>query len=618
LTQDNFEVFGFAEPLSRALGQCGYTVPTPIQARALQPQLDGRDLLALAETGSGKTAAFLLPILQEFATSGIMPAQREVLALVLAPTRELALQIEQEVASLTRNLHDIRRSVVLGGVSKGPQISALKRGLHILVATPGRLLDHVSERHADLRPVRTFVLDEADRMFDMGFIRDIRKIASMLSHKRRTAMFSATMPPEIRTLANELLNDPVRVDLSPKQLVVDRIDQKMMIVPAAQKQGRLHKLLQDESWSRVIVFTRTKRGADRVTDRLAMAGIGAAAIHGNKAQNARQRALKDFSLGHVRVLVATDIAARGIDVSDVTHVVNFDMPMEPETYVHRIGRTARRGTFGCAMSLCDPAEAGEIRAIERLMKQPIEVIADTGGVSLPPLAERPRQPDSRSHSRSGPRRESADRGSRPARGGQHARGDARTDARTGDRGRGDRTEHSANGPRRDRAEHSATGRDRTEPSMTGRERAPGRSQPTHGEPRRDNAAAANRGDRGEQRRSHEGRPHTHADARGADQRPAHHGKRDHGEARGPQGQSARHRSGPAAPAGSHRTERHGAGPAHAATGDREQRMSHAPRAPQGPRGQQGRPSHAASHAPARAPGGSRDGTATRRRAHFVD
>jgi ATP-dependent RNA helicase RhlE len=593
LTQDTFEVFGFAEPLARALGQCGYTVPTPIQASSLRPQLEGRDLLALAETGSGKTAAFLLPILQEFAASGIMPGPREVLALVLAPTRELALQIEQEVASLTRNLHDIRRSVVLGGVSKGPQINALKRGLHILVATPGRLLDHVSERHADLRPVRTFVLDEADRMFDMGFIRDIRKIASMLSHKRRTAMFSATMPAEIRTLANELLNDPFRVDLSPKQLVVDRIDQKMMIVPAAHKQGRLHKLLQDPAWSRVIVFTRTKRGADRVTDRLAMAGIGAAAIHGNKAQNARQRALKDFSLGHVRVLVATDIAARGIDVSDVTHVVNFDMPTEPETYVHRIGRTARRGTTGCAMSLCDPAEAGEIRAIERLMKQPIEVIADTGGVSLPPLAERPERPEGRSHGRPGPRRDNSDRGPRVARGESNS---PRRDTRTPDRDRNERAPQSANGDRR--------------------ERPAGRNQPAHAQQRRDHQAPANR-ERGEQRRSQEGRANPHSDARGPEQRPAHHAKRDQGDARGPQGQNARHRSGHVTVAGSHRPERHASGHAQGATG--ETRAPHAPRAHQSARPQSSRPPQANSGRPQSGPAhGGRDGSATRRRAHPSD
>ncbi|MEZ5900209.1 MAG: DEAD/DEAH box helicase [Hyphomicrobiaceae bacterium] len=389
MTHDNFEAFGFAGPVARALNQCGYDTPTPVQKAALVPQIEGRDLLALAETGSGKTAAFVLPILQELANNPANPNPREALSLILAPTRELALQIDQEVASLSRNMH-IRRAVVLGGVSKGPQIHALKRGVHVLVATPGRLLDHVNDRHVDLRCVRTFVLDEADRMFDMGFIRDVRRIASLLSHKRRTAMLSATMPDEIRKLAHELLNDPYRIDLSPKQIVVDRIDQKVMIVRGPEKQSRLHTILKDENVSRVIVFTRTKRGADRVADRLGMAGIGAAAIHGNKAQNARQRALKDFSAGHVRVLVATDIAARGIDVSGITHVINFDMPMEPETYVHRIGRTARKGTSGIAISLCDPSERGEIKAIERLMKQPIEVIDDVGGEALPAIPRKNR------------------------------------------------------------------------------------------------------------------------------------------------------------------------------------------------------------------------------------
>ena len=269
-------------------------------------------------------------------------AGRASTTLILAPTRELAIQIDQEVASLSRNMN-IRRAVVLGGVSKGPQINALKRGVHVLVATPGRLLDHVNMRSCDLSGVQTLVIDEADRMFDMGFIRDIKKIVSLIPMKRRTALFSATMPTEIRKFAYDILQDPYRVDLSTKTMVVDRIDQKVMIVRSAEKQSRLHTILKDEACSRVIVFTRTKRGADRVAERLAMAGIGAVAFHGNKAQNARQRALNDFTLGHVRVLVATDIAARGIDVSNVTHVVNFDMPLDPETYIHRVGRTARKG-----------------------------------------------------------------------------------------------------------------------------------------------------------------------------------------------------------------------------------------------------------------------------------
>ncbi len=402
MTDHTFEAFGFAEPISRALTQREYTTPTPIQIEGLPPQLQGRDLMALAETGSGKTAAFLLPILQRIAANPVELAWKQVGALILAPTRELALQIDAEAASLSRNMN-IRRAVVLGGVSKGPQINALKRGVHILVATPGRLLDHVNMRSCDLSGVQTLVLDEADRMFDMGFIRDIKKIASMIPHKRRTAMFSATMPPEIRNFAKELLTEPVFVDLQPKTMVVDRIDQKVMIVRTPEKQSRLHTILADPACTRVIVFTRTKRGADRVTERLAMAGIGAIAIHGNKAQNARQRALADFTQGHVRVLVATDIAARGIDVSDISHVINYEMPVDAETYVHRIGRTARKGLSGIAISLCDPSERPEIKAIERLMKQPIEVIGDVGGEVLPVPEKRPH------HAHDAPRREGSHR-----------------------------------------------------------------------------------------------------------------------------------------------------------------------------------------------------------------
>ena len=432
MTAETFEALGLAEPLARSVRECGYTLPTPIQQTAIRPQLEGRDLLALAETGSGKTAAFLIPLLARLGERTGEPAPRSALTLVLAPTRELALQIDAEAAKLSRH-QGLRRAVVLGGVGKGGQIQALKRGVHILVATPGRLLDLISERHVSLADVGTLVLDEADRMFDMGFIRDIRKIVSMMPKHRRTALFSATMPGEIRKLATEILTDPARIDLSPKQIVVDRIDQRVMFVPASHKQGRLHTLLNDDAYSRVIVFTRTKRGADRVADRLAMAGIGAAAIHGNKAQNARQRALKDFSAGHVRVLVATDIAARGIDVSDITHVVNFDMPVEPETYVHRIGRTARKGTSGIAISLCDPSEKPEMAAIERLTKQKIEVIADVGGESPPPAQNRGH------HARQdGDDRQGADR-SEPRR---HARNGRRNEAEAGSGRRDGRPRHS--------------------------------------------------------------------------------------------------------------------------------------------------------------------------------
>ena len=399
MTDNTFEAFGFAEPLARALKAREYNTPTPIQTQGMPPQLANRDLMALAETGSGKTAAFVLPILNAMAKTEMVLQPRMVGALILAQTRELAVQIDAEVAALSRFMN-IRRAVVLGGVSKGPQINALKRGVHVLVATPGRLLDHVNCRNADLRATMTLVIDEADRMFDMGFIRDIRKIVSLLPHQRRTALLSATMPPEIRKLANELLTDPVRVDLSTKTMVVDRISQKVMMVRTPEKQSRLHTILADEACQRVIVFCRTKRGADRVTDRLAMAGIGASAMHGNKAQAARQRALSDFSAGHIRVLVATDIAARGIDVSNVSHVINFEMPLDAETYVHRIGRTARKGESGISISLCDPSERGQLRDIERLTKLPIEVIGDIGG---DPVAMPDRKPEREQHGQ--PRRD---------------------------------------------------------------------------------------------------------------------------------------------------------------------------------------------------------------------
>ena len=441
LTIENFEAFGFAEPLSRALSQCGYATPTPIQVQALPPQLEGRDLLGMAETGSGKTATFVLPILQKIAAESIEPAPKQVLALILAPTRELAIQIDQEVASLARNMR-IHRAVVLGGVSKGPQINALKRGVHVLVATPGRLLDHVNMRTCDLSRVQILVLDEADRMFDMGFIRDIKKIVALIPAARRTALFSATMPTEIKKFAYDILKDPFRVDLSTKTMVVDRIDQKVMVVRATEKQSRLHTILSDEACKRVIVFTRTKRGADRVADRLGMASISAAAFHGNKAQNARQRALNDFTLGHIRVLVATDIAARGIDVSNITHVVNFDMPLDPETYVHRVGRTARKGTSGIAISLCDPSERQEITAIERMMKQKLEVIADVGGEVLPMPERRPHH-----HAQNGSRREGGQHNDRRREGGH--RGDAGHEKHgrsNGQHPRGDRAHTSSERP----------------------------------------------------------------------------------------------------------------------------------------------------------------------------
>lgn len=567
LTTESFEAFAFAEPLARALTQCGYSTPTPIQVQALPPQLEGRDLLGMAETGSGKTATFLLPILNKFAANPSDPQWKQVSTLILAPTRELAVQIDQEVAKLARNMN-IRRAVVLGGVSKGPQINALRRGVHILVATPGRLLDHVNMRSCDLSGVQTLVIDEADRMFDMGFIRDIKKIVSLIPQKRRTALFSATMPDEIKKFAYDILHDPYRVDLSSKKLVVDRIDQKIMIVKTPEKQSRLHTLLSDESANRVIVFTKTKRGADRVASRLGMAGISATAFHGNKAQNARQRALNDFTLGHIRVLVATDIAARGIDVSNITHVINFDMPLDPETYVHRVGRTARKGTSGIAISLCDPSERQEVRAIERMMKQPIEVIEDVGGEVLPPLPRR------QANDGEGSRRE----GSRNARGGEHRHRDAapRQERREGQgRPSGERSGERRN----DRPRAPAHGRDRA---------------PSHDDIRVDDRATFGVSDhkRPRQRddtrpsdqnaRSHEARGERQGERR-RDHAPGdHHRPKDHRSEHRPAERRGEHR-------GDHRLARHADRPhadrSHAPAGqNRDQagaksEAGHAPRKP---------------------------------------
>lgn len=569
MTIKTFEALGFAEPLSRALTQCGYTAPTPIQAQALPPQLEGRDILGMAETGSGKTAAFVLPILQKIAANPVDLGWKQVATLILAPTRELAIQIDQEVASLARNMN-VRRAVVLGGVSKGPQISALKRGVHVLVATPGRLLDHVNMRNCDLSGVQTLVIDEADRMFDMGFIRDIKKIVAMIPMKRRTALFSATMPTEIKKFAYDILQDPYRVDLSTKTMVVDRIDQKVMIVRTPEKQSRLHTILADPAAQRVIVFTRTKRGADRVAERLAMAGISASAFHGNKAQNARQRALGDFTMGHVRVLVATDIAARGIDVSKITHVVNFEMPVDPETYVHRVGRTARMGNSGIAISLCDPGERQEIQAIERLMKQKIEIIGDVGGETLPLPDRRPHHPQT------APRRNGEHRGGR---GGERAR-----DGEHGHRGAGSRSKYdpaAAKGRvQGDRSHGSATA-----PAVRKGHEAASRA-PTEGD------AVSGVGVRPERQR--QDAPHR-GERRATEQRTSGRRSSEHrsGEPRSGEQRSGEHR--PARHPDAHRADRpHAARHADAAP---KREGGHAPGKPHQERRGDGRPAWSSTDAP---------------------
>jgi ATP-dependent RNA helicase RhlE len=367
LTITSFAEFGLAAPLTAALERAGFTTPTPIQVQAIGPQLDGRDILGIAQTGTGKTAAFGLPILHHILGLSGRPAPRTARALILAPTRELAVQIEQHIRRMAGGAR-ISTALVLGGVSRGAQIRQLARGVDILIATPGRLTDLVGEGHVRLDETRWVVLDEADRMLDMGFIREVRKFIAALHPRRQSALFSATMPPEVAKLAEGLLNDPIRIAVAPHGQTVGRVEQSVEMVSVADKRARLAAILSSPQASRVIVFARTKHGADRVAKNLGRDGIEAEAIHGNKAQNARNRALDAFRSGRVRVLVATDIAARGIDVTAISHVINYDLPDEAENYVHRIGRTARNGADGVAITLCAPDERNKLRAVEKLTR----------------------------------------------------------------------------------------------------------------------------------------------------------------------------------------------------------------------------------------------------------
>ncbi len=377
------------EPLLRAVADEGYTVPTPIQVQAIPHVLEGRDLLACAQTGTGKTAAFALPILQRLsATSpeasappspsrgrGAAPRRQPVRVLVLTPTRELAAQIGESFTVYGRHLR-IRNTVIFGGVGQGNQERALAAGPDVLVATPGRLLDLCSQRLISLRDLEVFVLDEADRMLDMGFIHDVRRVIALIPERRQTLFFSATMPPEIIELSARILTDPAKVAVTPIASTVDKIDQRVYHVGKSDKRALLEHLLADPSIERALVFTRTKHGANRVAEGLVRARIGAEAIHGNKSQGARERALASFKGGATRVLVATDIAARGLDIDAVTHIINFDLPDVAESYVHRIGRTARAGASGIAYSFCDSDERAMLVAIERLIRMRIAVVED--------------------------------------------------------------------------------------------------------------------------------------------------------------------------------------------------------------------------------------------------
>ena len=370
-----FSGLNLAQPILRAITDGGYTTPTPIQEKSIPALLQGRDLLGVAQTGTGKTAAFALPLLHRLSETPRKAQSRKPLALILAPTRELASQINDSLRIYGRHVH-LRSCVIFGGTSARPQIQALNRGVHIAVATPGRLLDLMNQGHLRLDAIEVFILDEADRMLDMGFIHDVKKIIAAVPNKRQTLLFSATMPNSVQGLADGLLRDPVRVEITPSATTVEKIDQRVLFVPKDKKRALLGELMNNQDIKRVLIFTRTKHGADRVARHLHQCGVQSDAIHGNKAQNARQRALKSFRSGHIRALVATDIAARGIDVDGVTHVINFDLPNDPESYVHRIGRTARAGATGMAISFCDHDERAYLRDIEKTIRQCVEVIVD--------------------------------------------------------------------------------------------------------------------------------------------------------------------------------------------------------------------------------------------------
>jgi len=418
----SFDKLGLSPELLKAVDETGYTEPTPIQQQAIPPGLAGRDVLGAAQTGTGKTAAFGLPLLQRVDEAS---TKKVVLrALVLTPTRELAAQIGESLTVYGKHL-DLFHTVIFGGVNERPQIAELKKGLDALVATPGRLLDLMGRGFVDLSGIEIFVLDEADRMLDMGFLPDVKRVIAALPKKRQTLFFSATMPPQIRQLADTLLVDPVSVAVAPVSAAADNVKQRLFFVDKADKRRLLVDILRQEGVEHTLVFSRTKHGANRVVKQLDKAGIEAAAIHGNKSQGARTRALDGFRSGALNVLVATDIAARGIDVEGISHVINYDLPNIPETYVHRIGRTARAGASGVAYSFCQDDERPYLVDIERLLGKHIERELDH---RYPPSDPPPPLTDLESRSRSGSRsgrpggkKPGPSRGGRPGRGGGNRR-----------------------------------------------------------------------------------------------------------------------------------------------------------------------------------------------------
>jgi ATP-dependent RNA helicase RhlE len=408
----NFESLGLSEAIVRAVKEYGYETPTPIQAQAIPAVLQGGDLLAGAQTGTGKTAGFVLPILHRLLTTPPVKKNGKAMirTLILTPTRELAAQVEESVRTYSKYLN-LRSMAMFGGVSINPQKSQLAKQVDILVATPGRLLDHVSQRTIDLSGVEIFVLDEADRMLDMGFIRDIKKVMALLPQRRQNLLFSATFSDEIKALADGLLNSPAVIEVARRNATAELITQKVMLSDKGAKRALLSHLIKQGDWQQVLVFCRTKHGSNRLAEQLNKDGITAMAIHGNKSQGARTRALSEFKSNSLQVLVATDIAARGLDIEQLPHVVNFELPNVPEDYVHRIGRTGRAGALGEALSLVSDDEYADLKAIERLIKQTLPRVAPVGFVPpppgsiapdvRPPMQPRRQQPSARSGARPG-------------------------------------------------------------------------------------------------------------------------------------------------------------------------------------------------------------------------
>ncbi len=443
-----FSSLDLSNRLLEALGEEGYETPTPIQAQAIPPVLDGRDLLGCAQTGTGKTAAFALPILDRLHRAGRDKTRRGgslPRALILSPTRELATQIAESFQTYGRHT-GLRGAVIFGGVSQYHQVKSLRRGIDILVATPGRLLDLMEQGYIDLSCIETFVLDEADRMLDMGFIQPIRQITAELPEERQTLLFSATMPREIKHLADSLLRDPIRVTVTPVASAAPKITQQLVMVEQKEKPQVLEALLAEPGVTRALVFTRTKHGADKLTRKLTRSGVSAESIHGNKSQSQRQRALESFRSGHARVLVATDVAARGIDVDGISHVINYNLPNEPEAYIHRIGRTGRAGASGIAISLCASDERPYLRAIERLLGARVGD-ERSSNENTPPREE--------SAGESRPRRQSGQRssdqsrsGDRPRSGGNQRSGGAPAQRRRRQRAGGQPAGSGGSSPRR--------------------------------------------------------------------------------------------------------------------------------------------------------------------------